>query len=651
MKAVWRWVIIIAGGVVALTLMGAGLLVFLVSRIDLKPEIERVVENATGRDLTIAGAVGVTFWPVLGVKAERATLSNVEGGRAPAFIAMDELDVGVEIRPLFDRRVEVSRLVLQRPSIALEVDAEGQPNWVLTPAAAATPPPEPAPSQPPSQSPSLREIRIIDGEAGFFDAREGVGWVVGAMNLTTAITHIDEPMHVEGNVRFNDREVGIVADLVRPGAAARGEQTPLKFSLRSELLEADFDGRAIASGELAGLLRASGPSLRQLAAWHGAPLPGETGLAAFAVSGRAAVGGGVFAFTNAAFSIDRIRGRGDFAISERQNEGQSAKPYVGGRVELFDFDLNPYLTGQAPAAAPTAEAAAASPAAAPTDTPTAEIAAVEAPPRAVDVRAAQPSAPIDFSGLQAISGDLEIVTHAVLVQHLRIDRARATLVLNDGFLAATVHEVRLYDGTGRGRFEIDARRPEVRMVQEFAFDDLDAQGFLRDAVNFAGIEGRAELSINVRANGRAASELVGSADGRVHLEIVSGVLHGVDLGGVSTTIRNALRGELIAPEARTPFLGFSGTFAVADGVLASNNLSFNTSDLRIVGVGVIDAPQRRLDMRLSPRSPRGGATFPFSIRGPWGQFSYAADLNGRVERELGARVSALQAASRAAVAN
>lgn len=638
MKAFWRWFIIIAGGVVALTLMGAGALVFLVSRIDLKPEIERVVENATGRDLTITGDVGVTFWPVLGVKAEEATLSNVEGGRAPAFITMDELDIGVELRPLLDRRVVVRNLVMQRPAIALEVDAEGNPNWVLTPAPSTTPSPTPAP-RPQTPGPSLREIRIIEGEASFFDARESTGWVVGDVNLTTALNDLDEPMHVEGTVRYNDREVGLVADLARPGAAARGELTPLKFSLRGELLEADFDGRTIAaSGEVAGQLRASGPSLRDLAAWNGSPLPGDTGLTNFAVQGRVAIGEGVFAFTNAAFGVDRIRGRGDFTLSQLRE-----KPYLAGRVELFDFDLNPYLIGATPAPAAVN-------AAAPSETPTAEIAAVEAPPRAVDVRAAQSSPPLDFSGLNALNANLEITTHAVLVQHMRVDRARANIVINNGFLASTVHEVRLYGGAGRGRFEIDARGAQIRMVQDFAFDNLDTRRFLSDAINFAGIEGRSELSINVRAAGRTPDELVASADGRVHLEIVSGVLHGVDLGGVSTTIRNALRGELIAPQARTPFLGFSGTFAVADGVLASNNLSFNTEDLRILGVGVIDAPRRRLDMRLSPRSPRGGATFPFSIRGPWGQFNYAADLNGRVERELAARVTELQAASRESAA-
>jgi AsmA protein len=186
----------------------------------------------------------------------------------------------------------------------------------------------------------------------------------------------------------------------------------------------------------------------------------------------------------------------------------------------------------------------------------------------------------------------------------------------------------------------------VRIMQDLAFSNLDARRFLGDAINFQNIEGRAEVSINLRTAGRTQTHFLNNADGRAHIEVVSGKLHGVDLGGVATTIRNALRGELIAPEAQTPFYGFSATFAIADGVLASDNLSFNTEDLRIPGIGVIDVPRRRLDLRLSPRSPRGGVAAPFSIRGPWGEFSYASDMNDRVLRELTARVQQVDAASR-----
>lgn len=648
MKGWMRWVLLIGGGLVAAALIAAGGLAYLVYRLDVRAEVERAVEGATGRDLTIAGNVGVSYWPVLGLRAEDITLANVEGGRAPSFIAADEIDIGVELRPLLDRQVVVRSLVLQKPQIALEVNAEGEPNWVLTPRAAppGTPPRPPRDPGIDVAQASLRDIRITDGEVSFYDARQGSGWVIGDADIHTALTSLDEPMRVEGSIRYNDRPVEIDAEIARPGAMARGELTQLRISLRSELLNTDFEGQTIAaSGELAGNIRASGPNLRELASWTGTPIQGAVGLAQYAVAGRIAIGGGHYDFSNAGFAVDMIRGRGDFILSELRG-----KPYLSGRLELFDFDLNPYISGQAPppASEEQAVAAAAMPDA---QVATAEIAVVEAPTRALDVQAATATeTPIDFSGLQAINADLELVTHAVLVQRMRVESSRLNLVLNDGYLAATLHNVSLYGGSGRGRFEIDARAPATRIVQDMAFDGVDARRFLTDAINFSTIEGRAELTVNLRLQGRTQSEMINGMDGRMHIEVVSGVLHGVDLGGVSRTIRNALRGELIAPEARTPFQGMSGTFAVADGVLASDDISFNTADLRIPGIGVIDLPQRRADLRLAPRSPRGGVVFPFSIRGPWTQLSYNADLSDRAQREVLARVREVEAAQRASAA-
>jgi AsmA protein len=643
----WKRVaLVVFGSLVALLLMGAGLLTYLVLRLDVRGEIERNVEAATGRDMTINGSVGVSYWPVLGLKAQDVTLSNVEGGRAPAFITADEIDIGVELRPLLDRQVNVRRLVFQRPVVALEVDANGQPNWLLRPRPSTTPPSTTPPPENPVdvQRTSLRSVRINDGEVSFFDARQGAGWVAGEVDITTALTSLDEPMRAQGSVLYKDREIEIDASIARPGAAIRGELTQLTLDIQSELLTAEFRGQTVAtSGELSGTVRASGPSLRQLASWSGTPLQNAVGLEQFAVTGRLVVGGGAYTFSNAGFAVDQIRGRGDFVLSELRD-----KPYLSGRLELFDFDLNPYISGQAPPPVTTeqVEVAAAMPDAGQSQ-PTAEIATVEAAPRAVDVREAPSETPIDFAGLRALNADLELVTHAVLIQHMRIDSSRLNLVLNDGFMAATVHNVSLYGGSGRGRFEIDAREPATRMVQDLAFTNLEARSFLTDAINYGGIEGRAELSLNIRVQGTTQSEMINSADGYAHMEVVSGTLHGVDLGGVATTIRNALRGELIAPEARTPFQGFSATFAIADGVLASDSLSFNTADLRIPGLAVIDLPNRRLDARLAPRSPRGGVVVPFAARGPFGQFTYAHDISGRALAEITPKVAQVEAASRA----
>jgi AsmA protein len=659
MKAWWHWVIVILGTLVAVALLGAGALAFLVLRLDVRGEVERAVENATGRHLTISGDVGVSYWPVLGLRAANASLANVAGGRAPALIAADEIDIGVELQPLFNRQVVVNNLVLQRPRISLEIDAAGRPNWTFAPPTRPAPAPQPAPQSAPQRPAhatvdvartTLREVRIIDGEATYYDARHGSGWGIGAVNVTTALTALNQPVRAQGSITYNDKPVQLDFSIANPGAMMNAQSTPVTLTLHSDLLNAAFQGQTGAlAGAMTGIMQASGPSLRQFAAWVGAPIQGGVGLEQFQVSGTLATGNGEFAFSDAGFALDRIRGRGDFVITQ-----ESGRPYISGRLQLFDFDLNPYLLGHEPPKPPPVSA----PAPAPlppeseplhpqTTTPNAQIAAVAPPPRPVDVQGAPSAAPIDFSGLHAFNADLDLVTGAVLIQHSRVDAARMGVVINNGYLAATVQTLNLYGGSAHGRFEIDARQPEARMTEEMDFDGLDAQRFLSDAINFNNIEGRAEISATLATHGRTVSELISRADGHTHIELTSGVLHGVDMGGVSRTIRNALRGELIAPEARTPFQGFSGNFAIADGVLASDDLRFDTRDLRIPGVAVIDVPAKRLDLRVVPQSPHGNLiVIPFSARGPWSQLQYNSDISGRALHAIQPRIRQVQAASR-----
>ena len=121
----------------------------------------------------------------------------------------------------------------------------------------------------------------------------------------------------------------------------------------------------------------------------------------------------------------------------------------------------------------------------------------------------------------------------------------------------------------------------------------------------------------------------------------NGGLRGVNLGGVSRTIRNALRGEMVNPAARTPFSSFTATIKAADGVLATKDLVMVTPDARLSAIGVIDIGARALDMRLSPRL--SGVAVPFRASGGWAQIGYASDFLGRARPAIEARVRAVQA--------
>lgn len=641
-KHVVRWGGVLLAAALVLAGIGAGVIYYLISRLDIRSEIASAVEQSTGRKLTIAGRVGVSFWPVLGLEAHNASLANAAGGRAPALVQMDAIHVGVEIAPLLHREVVVRELAFDRPRIALEIGLDGVPNWRMQP---TRPSAAPAPTQhaPANQTAapedfSLRQIRISDGEVTFFDMRRNLGWTLSSADLRAALISMERPFTITGSVSYLGKPVTMRLEVGSPRLAMTARPSPMKLSMQSELLNAEFEGTSTAAtGDISGRVRASGPSLRRLVAWAGAPITGGGGLEAFAVSGMLDVHNAQYSFSNAGFSIDQVRGRGDFVLMRRYD-----RPYISGRLELFDFDFNPYLTGM-PAPAPVGAEGA--PAGAPGSSAT-PLAAVMAAPRALDIAQPPREAPADFSGLKAVNADLELTTHKVLFQHMQIDRAMLGLVLQDGHISATLYQMNLYGGSGSGRVELDASQPDVRFEQNLSVHGVDANRFLSDAVNFQNVEGTTELTYSVHAQGRSQSDLIKAMDGHAHIEVITGALRGVDLGGLARTISNALHGELIAPQARTPFQGFSASFAIADGVLASDNVSFHTPELTMPGIAVIDIPGRRIDARLAPRSSHGGIVIPFSARGPFDTIHYTSDLRDRAKREIEARVRAVQAASR-----
>ncbi|MDX2236198.1 MAG: AsmA family protein [Hyphomonadaceae bacterium] len=615
---------------IVLALLGAAAvgLYFFLPREQIRAQVERLIEAQIGRDVTFAGAFRPSLYPVLGFRADDVSVANVANGRAATFAAAEGLAVGVEVIPFLQGRLIVTELVLQKPAISLEIDAEGRPNWLFAPRPGAAPaPPRPTKTPPAEQDMRLHDVRIVDGLISQNDFRANVGWMVEDVDLQSSIVSLAAPMEIDGALTYRGERVELEIDQARPRALMRGEATDMAVALRAAPMVARLQGRLDPRAEtFVGAGQASGESLRRVAAWLGAPMAPGAGFERFSVDGRLNAARASLSIENATMSLDQLQGRGDLLI-----ETQRAKPYVSGRLELQALDLNPYL------APPPAAAGAAAPASA---EPTGVAAGVDLSADAYD------RTPVDLSGMGAFNANLELTANAFTFQRLRTERAQLSMVLNDGFLAATLHRMQLYGGAGSGRIEIDARQPALRLVQELVVDGVDVNRFLTDAAGFAQIEGRGEVGLRLVATGRSQADFMASMGGRVHVEVVTGALRGVDLGGIARTIRNALSGDLVAANARTPFTGMSATLTLSDGVAATDNLSLNTRNLAIRGIGVIDLNGQTLDLRVVPRDQ--GIAVPFRMQGPWAQLAYASDLRGRARPEIEAKVRAVQARARAA---
>ena len=131
---------------------------------------------------------------------------------------LGKLELELKPLPLLSGKVEIDKLVLREPHIALEVDAQGRPNWVLENKAAQAPAESaPTPAEP-GGLPELRfgEVELVDGKVSYFDARSGVSHEVNHVNVEVQAPDLAQPAVIKGKLVFRDRHVTIDSRIDQP---------------------------------------------------------------------------------------------------------------------------------------------------------------------------------------------------------------------------------------------------------------------------------------------------------------------------------------------------------------------------------------------------------------------------------------------------
>ncbi|CAN0401311.1 unnamed protein product, partial [Phaeothamnion confervicola] len=113
---------------------------YLVDMETFKSAMVEAVRQATGRELVIDGPVELSMYPVPGVSARQVHFANAVGTKGAQMLDVRRVIVRPSLLALLQGRIEVGTLVLFRPTIVLEADADGKPNWEFTPGAGAAQP-------------------------------------------------------------------------------------------------------------------------------------------------------------------------------------------------------------------------------------------------------------------------------------------------------------------------------------------------------------------------------------------------------------------------------------------------------------------------------------------------------------------------------
>ena len=617
-----RLIAILAGVVVLLIAVVVAVPMLVPSSV-YKERVVALVKAQTGRDLTIGGDVGLSFFPRLAVKVEDVSLSNAPWAKDKDMASMKELRAAIKLLPLFKGDVEIDSFVLVDPVIHLEVKADGTPNWQFESASAPASPATTTESSSSSNSASslnqirLGEVSIQNGTATYRNAKTGQSLAFEAVNLNLSLPGLDQPFDAIGGLTWNSEPLKFTFTAQRPRALTEGGATPVEFSLSSSKIDASYKGSFQAFDAMAfiGGVDLSVPSVRNLAAWLGSPLPAGKGFGQLTIHGEAKGGGDNYQFTNAKLSFDGMNATGNVAVS---TAGQ--RPRIKGNLDLDRVDANVYMSDSSGATPASAGGGASS----------------------SGGSSGWSTAPIDLSGLKAVDADISITTKELLVKAIKIGASAIDMTLNNGVLSVDLNKLALYKGAGSGSLILNGATRVPQMNAAFKISGVEAQPLLTDAAGFDRLTGLSAISFAVDASGRSQREMISSLEGNGDVKFTNGAIKGINLAKLMRNVFTApATGWTSGGTQDTDFSELGGTFTITKGILTNKDLKLLSPLIRVAGAGTVDMPNQTLNYRVEPKlaatlqgqggGEAQGIEVPVIVSGPWASPSFRPDLASMIQ--------------------
>ena len=174
-------------GLAVLALLAGAAIAFIAATFDpnqYKPQIVAAVKERTGRTLSLEGDIALSFFPTLGARVGKASLS--ERGSDREFAGVDEAVVAVKLLPLLSREVIVDAVELKGLRAHLVRDKAGKTN--IDDLAGAPAPARPDKAEPAKAAPvkvDIAHVVLENANVSYTDAAAGTRYAVSKFNLKT----------------------------------------------------------------------------------------------------------------------------------------------------------------------------------------------------------------------------------------------------------------------------------------------------------------------------------------------------------------------------------------------------------------------------------------------------------------------------------
>jgi AsmA protein len=400
----------------------------------------------------------------------------------------------------------------------------------------------------------------------------------------------------QGMFNFRGQRLTFEGMLGQPTDKRVGHAWPLKFTIKTAVFEASFDGRAgLESGlELQGNADFSVANLPHVARMFGVPVyPGKV-LNALHVKGLFDWARGAIAFEKAEVNVDGNEASGAVALSLVAH-----RPTVEATLAFASFDVGPYLTASPPLPS-----------------------IIELP-----IKAWQ-KVEISMPLIKHIDADLRVSAGKVTVNGTVLGRGAVTLAAKSGHLLADVAELEIGGGRISAQITADMTKWTPRYALRGKIEDFEIGPATMGLFGFDVLTGRSMLAFDVAGTGQSAGDVMRRLSGRATLTMPEGGRLAVDVNALRQQGNNkSLVGWGPAAKGQTSFDRLEARAVILDGVVVAEAVHGRSGMLGLAATGAINVPEHKLDVRLhlKPNVPIDQpvkladilAGESVSLQGPW----------------------------------
>jgi len=579
-----------------------------------KAELQRLVKDRTGRELTLAGDLKLKVFPWVAVDIGRASLGNAAGFGPEPMIEIEHARLGVRLLPLLHRQLEIGAIRLDAPTIRLAVDAGGRNNWSdlsgQTAAAGAAPPAAAGSASVPQMS--VAEVQISHGTLLYTDRAAGSESAVHELTFSTGAVSFGQPFDLAlGGTVQRGQSLGVDVQLkgrvmLDPAARhyalaephidlkVRGAGLPaagLDVAIVLAALDADLkaqtlklDGMeiraagAVLKGTLSGEHIVDAPSvrgpvqladvsLRELLKQLGVSLPVTRDAAAFArigFDGTLAASSKSVMFSDLHARLDDSTAAGRAGVSDLDTHALSFD------LKLDRINADHYLAPAA-AAAPGAKAAASGP------------------------------TPIPVELIRSLNVHGNLAVGSAVFAGIQYSNLHIGVNAGGGRLRIHPSEAQMYGGQYHGDIGVDVAGAVPRVSFDEHIAGVDFAPLFQDMFQTRHISGRGNGAIKAQATGADTAALLRTLTGTLDFRVDNGAFEGTDLWYEIRRARALLKQQSIpqrtGPE-RTAFTAVSATGRITNGVVANDDLVAALQYLQVKGRGTADIGAGTLDYHL-----------------------------------------------------